>query len=105
MKPADLMRARSGDLFGLLAQLEAIGPAALIIANGAQLVDAAQGWIIMGCDQPGAHAPDVDARPLFLEALDQVFIQIVAGKDGSLRKAGVVEKFSCLDAQPGQISG
>ena len=75
------------------------------VADGRQLVDAAQGRLVVGGDQAGADAPDADRGPLLLQAGDDVFVEIVGGHDHRLGKAGLVEHPPGLDAQPGQVAG
>ena len=103
--PPDLQDARVGNLDGLFRQLHLIFPVALLVAQGRELVDPAQGRLVVGGDQPRADAPDADRGALVLEAGDELFVEVVGGHDGRLGKAGLVEHSPGLDAQPGQVAG
>ncbi len=48
-------------------------------AQGREFVDSAQGRLVVGGDQPGAHSPDVDGRTRSLERSNPILVQIVAG--------------------------
>jgi hypothetical protein len=63
-QPADRQRSRVGDLDRLLGQLDRVAPRAVLVARGAELVDAAERRLIVRGDQAGADAVGVDPRAL-----------------------------------------
>ena len=62
---ADGLVARVGDLLGVLGEFDLRDEfTGLFIQDGSQLVYAAEGRAILGCDQVGADAPGVDGCTL-----------------------------------------
>src|SRR5581483_8915602 len=104
-KTADLEHARVGHLHRLLGELDLVVPATVGLADGGELVNAAEGGLIVGSDEHGADAPDVDGRALLLEAGDEMFVEIVAADDHGLFATGRVENFPRLDAEIGEVAG
>ena len=60
--------------------------------------------MIIGSNQPGAHAPGIDGGFLLFEAGDQMLVQIVAGKNNGVVETCLIEKFASFDAEIGEIS-
>jgi hypothetical protein len=59
----------------------------------------------MGRDELRADAPGVDAGALLLEALDDMLVEIVAGRDGGLREAALVQDAPGLDGERREVAG
>src|SRR5437667_3226424 len=104
-KSSDLLDAWRRDLRDLFAQLHFVNPAPAVTANRTQFVNATERRLIVGRDQFGAHAPDVDHCALRLDAGDDILVEVVARHNDRIREARRIEKLSPLDAQPGQIAG
>src|SRR5439155_8515474 len=104
-KSSDLLDAWRRDLRDLFAQLHFVNPAPAVTANRTQFVNATERRLIVGRDQFGAHAPDVDHCALLLEAGDDILVEVVARHNDRIWEAGRIENLSRFDAQPGQIAG
>ena len=76
----------------------------LRVTDRRQLVHAAGGGIVLGGDQVGAHAPGGDGGPLYLQAVDEVFVQVIGGGDDRIGEACGVQHLSGLLGQVGQVS-
>ena len=64
---ANSLVARVGDLLSILGQLDLRNECSgCLILNRSQLVHAAEGWAVFGCDQVGADTPGVDGCALQL---------------------------------------
>src|SRR3989440_3143894 len=104
-KSSDLLDAWRRDFRDLFAQLHFVNPALVVTANRTQLVNAPERRLIVGRDQFGAYAPDVDHCALLLEAGDDVLVEVVARHNDRVREAGRIENLPCFEAQPRQIAG
>ena len=97
MKAAHLMDAGSGDFRGLLGELDLVIPRAVGAAHGTEFVDPAEGALITTRDEPGADSPHIDGGALMLQALDQLFIEIITRDDGRAMKSRGIEEFAGFD--------
>ena len=52
----------------------------------------------------GSHTPGVIARALHFQVMEQVFIQIIGCRDGSVGKACLVQHLTCLFGKISQVS-
>ncbi len=105
VEAADLETAGDGAFGALFAELDAGLPGAVGAAECGEFINAAQGGLIGGGDEVGAHAPYVDFRPLVAEAFDEVLVEIVPGDDGDIGEAGGIEAGAGLLAEPGEVAG
>src|SRR5262249_14956032 len=103
--PAHLKNARVGSLGHLLGKLQLILPGAVRPPKRGKLIDAAQRRMIVGGDELCPHAPDVDRCPLMLEALDNVFVEIVAANDYRFLEARLIQDLPRLNAEERQVAG
>ncbi len=87
---AYLETAGDGAFGALFAEFDARFPCAVGLAEGGELIDAAEGGLIGGGDEVGANAPDVDFGTLVAEAFNEVFVEVVAGDDGDFGESGGV---------------
>ncbi len=92
------------DFLAVLGELDLGDEIPLFIPDGRQLVHAAEGGIVLGGDQVGAHAPGGDGCALDLQAVDQVLVQVVGGGDHRVREACRVQHLSRLLGEIGQVA-
>src|SRR5687768_13320600 len=104
-EPAHLQDPRRRDLRGLFREFDPMLPLSTLVADRAQLVDAAERGLIPTRDEARSHAPYIDLRSLLAKAGDDRFVEIVAGEDDRGRKPSGIENPARLDAQIRQISG
>ncbi len=74
------------------------------LADRRELVDPAEGGLVAAGHEPRPHAPQIDPRPLLLEARDEVLVEVVAREDAHGAKAALVEDPPRLDAEPGEVA-
>ena len=102
---AHVQNARKGELGRLLGHLEACRPR--IVGRGARrrkLVHAAQGRLVVGRGELGAHAPRHDLGTLVANGLDGVFVQIVRQHDAAVGQTRLVEPLAGVARKPRQIA-
>src|SRR5687768_12724891 len=66
-------------------------PTAAGAADRTQFVNSSERWLIVSRDQSCPDAPDVNARALTLQVLNEMFVQIVAADDCRLCESGFVQ--------------
>src|SRR5262245_48125845 len=98
------MYSRSGNLGCLLAEFQLIEPLALIVPNHPKLINTSKRRLIVCGHKFCSYTPNPDSRTLFLEAGDNVLVQIITRDNHCFLKSSGVEHFSRLDAQPGKIT-
>ena len=101
----DLFEMRRGDLPHVLADLDLGDDRPVFILNGAQLVDASEHGIALGCDQAFPDPERVDLRALPDQLPDEVLVQRVGDDDLALRPARVVQHPADLLRQIGDVAG
>ena len=88
----DGLVARIGNLFCIFRKLDLRDKFACVtVLDGSQLINAAEGRAVLGGDEVCADTPGRDGSALNLQAVDQVFIQIVGGGDDCIRESGVIQ--------------
>ena len=100
----DLLVAGVGDLLGILGNLDLGQVAAVILLNRGQFVNAAEGRVVLGCDQVRTYAPGTDGGTLGLQGRDQVLIQIIGSGDHGIFKACRVQHLSGFLGQIGKVA-
>ena len=70
-----------------------------------QLVDAAEGRLVVAGREARAHAPRIDARALALQAADRALVEVVGRDDPGRLEAGVVEDPARLDGEVREVAG
>src|ERR1043166_4054492 len=102
---ADLEDTGIGGFGGMLRKLHLVLPGSVRLTNRREFIYAAQRGLIVGGHEHRADAPHVDGSALLFQTGDEVFIEIVAGNNGSVFESSRIEHFSCFDTEISQIAG
>src|SRR2546430_1231736 len=90
-KSSDLLDAWRRDFRDLFAQLHFVNPVPVVTANRTQLVNAPERRLIVGRDQFGAYAPDVDHYTLLLKTGDDVLVKIITHHNNHIQKTNFIK--------------
>ena len=91
------------DFDSVVAELDGVAPVFFFL-DGSQLIDATEGWLLIGSDKLGADTPGVDFGTVGFELLDGFDVEVVAGDDAGFGIAGFVEELARGDAESAEVA-
>ena len=92
----NLFLAWSRNLFSIVRQLDGIAQVPILIFNRYNLVNCTQSWLIVGGNQLGPYAPDINLGLLHFQVEDGILIQIIGSVDFSIGEACFIQLLANL---------